>query len=107
MSAALPCTGFIVRKVTADPGLLETTRAKVRRWPKMDDSPLLALSDRENILNGPVERVTRFLVEPSERATRLRQPSPFAGVLTEAERQAIYESYSDRTYHPRREPNLG
>jgi hypothetical protein len=50
-------------------------------------------------LNGPVEQVAKLLVERSERATRLRQSSPFTGVLTETERLAIYESYSTRTYH--------
>lgn len=98
---------LVARKVLADPALLDRARENVRRWQKTDGSPSLALSEWENILAGPVDQVARFLVEPSERATRLRQSSPFAGILTEAERQTIYESYSTRTYHPRGQPNLG
>jgi hypothetical protein len=58
-------------------------------------------------LSGTVSQITQILTEQSERATRLRQSSPFAGILTEDERQAIYESYSTRTYHPGSQPNLG
>lgn len=98
---------LVAWKVLADPALLDQARQNVRRWRTMDGSPSLALSEWESILSGPVDEVTRFLMEPSERATRLRQSSPFCGILTEAERRVIYESYSTRTYHPGRQPNLG
>ncbi|HZU90028.1 MAG TPA: hypothetical protein VE993_12290 [Stellaceae bacterium] len=65
------------------------------------------LAEWEHILNGPADQAALFLAEPSERATRLRQSSPFCGILTDAERRALYESYSARTYHPGREPNFG
>ena len=98
---------LIARKVAADPGLLDAVRANLRRWQKMDGGPSSALSEWESILGGTTEQVTRFLADPSERATRLRQSSPFTGILTEAERRAIYESYSTRTHHPRRESHFG
>ena len=98
---------LVARKVQAAPALLDKARGNVRRWQEASGSPSLALAEWEQILSSPVDQVTAFLVERSERATRLRQSSPFCGILTEAERQAIYESYSTRTYHPRREPNLG
>ncbi len=98
---------LIAEKVQADPGLLDTARETLRRWQHSDGSPQMALAEWEEILGGPVHQVVRFVTERSERATRLRQSSPFAGILTEAERQAIYESYSTRTYHPGRRPDLG
>lgn len=98
---------LIARKVQADPALLDRARANLRRWQETEGSPKLALAEWEQILRSPVDQVAQFLTERSERATRLRQSSPFAGVLTEAERRAIYESYSTRTYHPGRQPNLG
>lgn len=98
---------LVARKVLADPALLDKARENVRRWQTMEGIPSMALSEWESILSGPVGQVTQFLMESSERATRLRQSSPFCGILTEAERQAIYESYSTRTYHPGRQPNLG
>jgi hypothetical protein len=98
---------LIARKVRADPAVLDKARENVRRWQQSDGSPGLALAEWERILRGPVNQVAKFLAERSERATRLRQSSPFAGILTDAERRAIYESYSARAYHPRGEPNLG
>ena len=98
---------LIAAKLQANPALLEKARENVRRWQASDGRPTLALAQWEQILRGPLSQVAQFLAERSERATRLRQSSPFAGILTETERQTIYESYSTRTYHPRGEPNLG
>lgn len=98
---------LVARKVLADPALLDTARATLRRWRESDGLPLPALAEWGRILDGPVDQVARFLTDRSERATRLRQSSPFCGILTEAERKAIYESYSARTYHPRRQPDCG
>src|SRR5271169_1591302 len=97
----------IAEKVLADPALLDKARDNLRSWQQTEGSPKLALAEWEQILSGPTNQIAQFLTEQSERAIRLRQSSPFAGVLSEAERKAIYESFSTRTYHPRGEPNLG
>ena len=98
---------LVARKLLADPALLDKARANVRRWQRSNSSPSPALMEWEEILRGPVEQVARFLVDRSERATRLRQSSPFAGLLTQDERMAIYESHLTRTYHPRGQPDFG
>jgi len=98
---------LVARKVLADPALLDKARANVRRWQESHGSPSFALAEWEQILSGPVDQVAKFLVERSEKATRLRQSSPFTGILTEPERLAVYESHSTRTYHPGGKPNLG
>ena len=97
---------LIARKLMADPSLLDKARNNLRRWQEANDSPSLAFAEWAQILTSPVDQVAQLLGERSERATRLRQSSPFCGILTEAERRAIYESYSTRTYHPRREQDL-
>jgi len=97
---------LIAEKMLADPALLEKARGNVRRWQNTEGSPRLTLSEWENILDASVAQVAQFLVEHSERATRLRQSSPFTGILSETERRTIYESYSTRTYHPGGQPNL-
>ena len=74
---------LIAQKVLADPALLDKARENVRRWQKTEGSPMLALSEWENILSGPAAEVAEFLVQRSEKATRLRQSSPFTGILTE------------------------
>jgi hypothetical protein len=98
---------LVARKLAAEPSLLDKARATLRRWQKMEGSPLPALAEWEGILSESPQQVGLFLTEESERATRLRQSSPFSGILTESERQTIYESYSTRTYHPGRQPNRG
>jgi hypothetical protein len=97
---------LIAAKLQADPVLLDKARDNLRRWQKSEGSLKLALAEWEQILSGPVSQITQFLTEPSERATRLRQSSPFAGILTQDERRAIYESDSTRTYHPGRQPHI-
>jgi hypothetical protein len=97
----------VAEKMLDDPTLLERARGNVRRWQENPDSLSLALVEWEQILTGTTDQVARFLVERSEKATRLRQSSPFTGILSEPERLAIYLSYSTRTYHPGRQSNLG
>ena len=98
---------LIARKLRADPTLIDIARENVRRWKRIDGLSKAPLSEWEQILDGGAAVVARFLEERSERAARLRQSSPFPGILTDTERRTIYESYSARAYHPRREPNLG
>ena len=98
---------LVARKVLAEPVLLDRARANLRRWRDNHGASSPALTEWERILNGHAGQVADFLVERSERAARLRQSSPFAGILTEDERLAIHESYSTRTYHPRGQPDFG
>ncbi|HEY0418170.1 MAG TPA: hypothetical protein VGC80_01485 [Acetobacteraceae bacterium] len=98
---------LVAEKLLADPVLLNKARGNLRRWRGSHGSLSPAMAEWEQILSGTVDQVAKFLVERSEKATRLRQSSPFTGILTEPERLAIYESHSTRTYHPGRQSNLG
>jgi hypothetical protein len=84
---------LVARKVQADPALLDKARGNIRRWQEANESPSQALAEWQQILSGGADQVAAFLVERSERATRLRQSSPFAGILTEAERRVVFESF--------------
>jgi hypothetical protein len=84
---------IVAQKVQANPALLDKARENIRRWQQASDSPSLALAEWAQILSAPVDQVAAFLVERSQKATRLRQSSPFAGILTEAERSAVFESF--------------
>lgn len=84
---------LVAAKLRANPAILDEARDNLRRWQTMDGSPAPALSEWESILSTPPDQVSRLLEERSERANRLRQSSPFAGVLTDAEPRAIYESF--------------
>ena len=41
------------------------------------------------------ELLADFLISPSETATRLRQSTPFPGVVTESERRQVFLMYAD------------
>jgi hypothetical protein len=97
----------VAEKILAEPALLDRARTNVHRWQAASGAASLALAEWEGILDMPLEAVAAFLTERSERADRLRQSSPFTGILTEAERRAIYESYATGARHPRRQRNIG
>lgn len=97
----------VADKVLDNPALLDKARENLRRWQNASGSPSPAFAEWAHLLTRSADEIAQLLSERSEHATRLRQSSPFCGVLTEAERRAIYESYSARTYHPRGESNFG
>jgi hypothetical protein len=83
----------IARKIERDPRLLAQARRNLDRWRKARGHEPHALAEWRAILGRPWREVAALLVDPGEHATRLRQSSPFAGVLTPAERRSIYEAF--------------
>ena len=81
----------VAAKLQRDPALIERARANLSRWRAWLNGNWM--DAWQLILDGPLEGVVACLKERSERATRLRQSSPFAGLLTQQERRAIYESF--------------
>jgi hypothetical protein len=91
---SLAMHAVIARKIERDPKLLQIARSNVERWntKRETDAPTWMKEWRE-ILNQPWQNVAAFITEPSENAARLRQSSPFAGILTNQERWRIYEAF--------------
>ncbi len=85
----------IVAKIDADPARagLERARATCRRWH--EQNPQSATAEWLQILQRPWPEVRAILLEDSEEGSRLRQNSPFAGVLTPQERWAIYRAFHE------------
>lgn len=50
----------------------------------------------DELLSRPMGEVLASIVDPGERARELRQSSPFAGVLTAAERWRIWREVGER-----------
>lgn len=46
-----------------------------------------------DLLNGPLDELTSALIDPSPRFRDLRQVTPFAGVLSAAERAGVYAEF--------------
>lgn len=84
-------------KIAADPSLIEAALARVRRWT-LTSSPHVqpVLREWEALLRGPRDELLAMMSRTDEHATRLRQSSPFAGVLSNAERTAILQEYQRR-----------
>lgn len=85
----------VAAKLEAQPELLELARANLQRWLRLNPAPALhEWAHLLDSLSGPA--LVGLLRSADERATRLRQSSPFAGLLTDQERQAILNDYESR-----------
>jgi len=66
----------------------------LRRWRrKAGRKKPTYLSEWEALLKKPWPELAAAITELSESGARLRQSSPFAGVLTPAERRRVYEAF--------------
>lgn len=91
---SLAMHAVIARKIERDPKLLQIARRNVQRWTAQrgTDTPAWLAEWRE-ILGRPWQNIAALITEPSENGARLRQSSPFAGILTHQERWRIYEAF--------------
>ena len=91
-SLAMHC--LIASKIAADPSLLDVARTNLAAWRRRyGDTPPRALEEWREILDRTWQAIAALITDPGEAAGRLRQSSPFAGLLTQAERQRVYEAF--------------
>lgn len=74
----------VVGKIDEDVALLE----KVRAWAASQSAP--PYREWVEFLKRPWPEVREILLDPSEEGKRLRQSSPFVGILTPRERWAFF-----------------
>lgn len=85
----------VAAKLEHRPELLDVARQNLHRW--LSARPAAALREWQAILDrAPLADVICLLRARSADAARLRQSSPFAGVLSQSERQAILDVYESR-----------
>jgi hypothetical protein len=84
----------IADRLRSQPELVLDAKRTLQRWIKTC-SPRSAstLAEWQSILDGPVSGVTDVLTSRDERAVRLRQSNPFAGILSQQERTAIIRRF--------------
>jgi hypothetical protein len=91
----------VCQRLREEPQLLEIAQANLERWEKQaeeDDPALGAIHEWQVILNTlPLDELYSLLVCDDERACRLRQSSPFAGILVPAEVWQIKRQFSSET----------
>jgi hypothetical protein len=94
---ALALAQAIAEKLAGDPSLQERARHYIkRRLGRASVRERKELEEWDQILRTmSIARLKRFLVEPSERATRLRQSLPFVDALSKKEREAMRKDGHD------------
>lgn len=63
-----------------------TSRGQATRW----------LDEWEGLLQGPVEKVLEQLVSRASKGREMRQNAPFAGLLSDAERQQVFSAWRNQ-----------
>ena len=78
----------IAERMRRQPEVVEFARANLLRWSQQNSSAPSLLScyaEWQQILSRPVAEICELLCSESDDAQRLRQNSPFAGVLSPTE----------------------
>lgn len=74
----------VAAKIDENPILLES----VKKWVCKQEAP--AYLEWESYLERPWEEIREILLDPSEEGCRLRQSSPFVGILSPQERWEFF-----------------
>lgn len=88
----------VADKVARNPSLIEEARARIaRRLSVASSGERQELEEWDRVLRSTSpSRLRQFLVDPGERATRLRQTLPFLGILTNEERSTALDASDER-----------
>lgn len=91
---SLAMHAVIAQKIEREPRLLDIARRNLQRWAERHASAEPKwLTEWREILNRSWPQIAALLTEQSEEAARLRQSTPFAGILTASERRRIHEAF--------------
>jgi hypothetical protein len=92
---------LIAEKLRQNPALINKARANLKRWMNTaSPSAKPALREWQELLDGPTTKLFEVLEGTDERAVRLRQSSPFCGILTREERTRILLEFHARDTQP-------
>ena len=84
----------MARKIRREPKLFNRARRNIARWEKSFRGCPQPLQEWKEILrNNDMGTVLRIMTRADEEGNRLRQSSPFCGILTERERETIWARY--------------
>jgi transcriptional regulator with XRE-family HTH domain len=84
----------IARRLEQHPDeVLRRAAGNLRRMRRGRSGVALLVSEWRRILRRPIPEIVDVLLDPRPRARDLRQVTPFAGVLSAAERAAVYRAF--------------
>ena len=91
-SLAMHCLAAV--KIGRDPRLLTRVKKILDNWRTRYEGDIPpALEEWNDILKQPWAEISSVITDPGERATRMRQSSPFSTILSAAERERIYAAF--------------
>jgi hypothetical protein len=91
-SLAMHC--MAAAKIEQDRSLLRVVKRIFDGWrARYADEIPPALEEWRLLLEWPWAEVSAVITDPGERATRLRQSSPFSTILSSKERERIYDAF--------------
>ena len=91
-SLAMHC--LAATKIERDRTLLKRVKKTLEGWrSRYNDGVPPALEEWQDILQRPWPEIAAVITDPGERATRMRQSSPFSSVLSTSERERIYAAF--------------
>jgi hypothetical protein len=86
----------VAEKLRWQPALLDFARANLARWAQQNSSApslLRCYAEWQQVLSRPLGEICNLLCSESDNAQRLRQNSPFAGVLSPTEVWEVKSSF--------------
>lgn len=91
---------LVASKIMEDPGLIEKAKHTLElSRQKLGNSR--ARDEWDIILRAPVDVICDFISQEDEHVTRMRQSSPFIGIITKSERHRIHEQVFSGTSYTR------
>jgi hypothetical protein len=91
-SLAMHC--MAAAKVERNRSLLRVVKKTLDGWHARYENEIPpALEEWRLLLDRPWSEVSAIITDPGERATRLRQSSPFSTILSPKERERIYDAF--------------
>jgi hypothetical protein len=91
-SLAMHCVA--AAKIERDRALLRVVKETFNGWrSRYKDQLPVALDEWRKLLARPWPEICAVLTDPGERATRLRQSSPFSTLLSASERKRINDAF--------------
>ena len=82
----------VARRLIKDRHLLEVVRSRLARLRKVNPHGGLYHDRWQELIDGPMDRLVRTMVEPSEDSNSLRQESPFTTLVPDHERRRVFAS---------------
>ena len=84
-----------VKRLKENPELWDVPLRNIDQWTQPDGSlPMAYVVWKEILQTWTHEAIVKLLLSRSQRATQLRSSSPFVGIISQEERNRIFEKYN-------------